>query len=156
MKSVCSSIILALMTVSTTFATQSAQTATASDAPLLPWATDFEKAMSAAKSQSLPVYLFFTGSTWCIWCQRMEKDIHSQDAFRQKTVGKFIFVKVDLPAGTQPDEATKKLLSDYNIRGVPAVVILSPDGQELGRFRYQQIPPGQYADLVLQAASKSS
>lgn len=156
MRMLCSSFIFAAILASTCFSAQPSQVSANSESPLLPWTTDYEKALASAKAQSLPIYLFFTGSTWCIWCQRMEKDIHSQDTFRQKTVGKFIFVKIDLPAGSQPDDATKKLLSTYNIRGVPAIIILSPEGQELGRFRYQQIPAGQYADLVLQAASKSS
>jgi thiol:disulfide interchange protein len=82
----------------------------------------------------------------------MDREIHNQDAFRQKTVGKFLFVKIDLPAGTQPNEKIKTLLDTYHIQGVPTVIILSPDGQELSRFRYQQMTPDQYADVVLEAA----
>lgn len=115
---------------------------------LLPWTTDYEQAMNVAKTSSLPVYLYFTGSTWCIWCKKMEDEIHNQDAFRQKMVGKFIFVKIDLPVGGQSSETTKKLLQQYNIQGVPSIIILSPQGTELGRFRYQRISPDQYADLV--------
>lgn len=81
----------------------------------------------------------------------MEEEIHNQDAFRQKLVGKLIFVKIDLPLGTQPDEATRKLLQQYNVKGVPSIIILSPEGTELARFRYQQISPDQYADLVSKA-----
>jgi thiol:disulfide interchange protein len=82
----------------------------------------------------------------------MDREIHNQDAFRQKTVGKFLFVKIDLPAGTQPNEKIKTLLDTYHIQGVPTVIILSPDGQELSRFRYQQMTPDQYAYVVLEAA----
>ena len=82
----------------------------------------------------------------------MDRELHNQDAFRQKTVGKFLFVKIDLPAGAQPTEKIKALLDTYHIQGVPTVVILSSDGQELARFRYQQMPPDEYADAVLEAA----
>jgi protein disulfide-isomerase len=125
-----------------------------SESPLLPWTTDFDKAMAVAKADSLPLYVYFTGSSWCIWCKKMDREIHNQDAFRQKTVGKMLFVKVDLPAGSQPNEVTKSLLETYHVRGVPTVVVLSPDGNELARFRYQQMTPEQYADIVLTAISR--
>jgi protein disulfide-isomerase len=125
-----------------------------SESPLLPWTTDFDKALAVAKADSLPIYLYFTGSSWCIWCKKMDREIHNQDAFRQKTVGKMLFVKIDLPAGSQPNEATRILLDKYNVHGVPTVVLLSPNGDELARFRYQQMPPDQYADIVLKAASQ--
>ena len=82
----------------------------------------------------------------------MDREIHNQDAFRQKTVGKFLFVKIDLPAGSQPSEKIKTLLDAYHVQGVPSVIILSSDGQELARFRYQQMNPDHYADLVLEAS----
>jgi len=70
-------------------------------------------------------------------------------------VGKFLFVHVDLPAGSAPNEQTKALLETYHVKGVPTVLIVSPDGEELARFRYRQIPPEEYADIVIEAAGKS-
>jgi protein disulfide-isomerase len=124
-----------------------------SESPLLPWTSDFDKALTTAKVEGLPLYVYFTGSSWCIWCKKMDRELHNQDAFRQKTVGKFLFVKIDLPAGTQPAEKIQALLDTYHIQGVPTVIIISPDGQELARFRYQQMTPDQYADTVLEATA---
>ena len=124
-----------------------------SESPFLPWTTDFDKARAVAKADGLPIYLYFTGSSWCIWCKKMDRELHNQDAFRQKTVGKFHFVKIDLPAGSQPSESIKALLDMYKIQGVPTVVILSPEGKELARFRYQQMSPDEYADAVIHAAA---
>lgn len=135
----------ALLTVSVCLAEQPPAT------ELLPWSSDSDQAFEAARAQSLPIYMYFTGSSWCIWCKRMEKDLHNKDEFRQQLVGKVIFLKLDLPAGTHPDEKTQKLLSTYNVRGVPTVVILSQDLKELARFQYQQMPAGDYAKLVLKA-----
>ena len=123
-----------------------------SESPLLPWATDFDKALATARVDSKPIYVYFTGSSWCIWCKKMDREIHNQDGFRQKTVGRFLFVKVDLPAGAQPNEKVQKLIDRYKVHGVPTVVILSPAGDELARFRYQQMAPEEYADAVLTAA----
>ena len=74
------------------------------------------------------------------WCKKMDQDIHNQDAFREKMIGRVLFVKVDLPGGVRPDKKTEELLKKYDVVGVPTVVLLSPTAQELGRFRYQQIP----------------
>lgn len=125
--------------------------ASPSESPLLPWTTDIDKAFALSKTDNMPIYLYFTGSSWCIWCKKMDRELHNQDAFRQKTVGKLLFVKIDLPAGAQPSERAKSLLDTYHIQGVPTVLILSPDGDELARFRYQQMTPDQYADMVLEA-----
>jgi thiol:disulfide interchange protein len=40
-------------------------------------------------------------------------------------------------------------MKKYNVIGVPTVLILSPEGQEIARFRYQKIAPEVFADLVL-------
>lgn len=144
-------IASALVLFSWSMAEQQAPAAT-----LLPWSDDIEQAFAAAKAQSLPIYLYFTGSTWCIWCKRMDKDLHNTDDFRQLLVGKIVFVKADLPAGTRPDERIQKLMSTYHVRGVPTVIILSPDLKEITRFQYQQIQPKEYAQLVLQAISPPS
>ncbi len=125
-------------------------------APLLPWTDDLNQALTTAKAESLPVYLYFTGSSWCIWCKKMDREIHNSDEFRQKTVGKCLFVRVELPAGGQPTDEVKQLLENYHISSVPTAVLLSPDGEEITRFRYQQIAPSDYADLLLNAAKKAS
>jgi thiol:disulfide interchange protein len=135
-------------------AEQTKKTSFDQSTPLLPWGTDYDQGMNLAKTTSLPVYLFFTGSTWCIWCKKMEADFHNQDAFRQKTVGKFVFIKIELPAGGSASDLTKNLMQKYNVKGVPCIIVLSPDGKELGRFRYQKITPDQYADLVINAATQ--
>jgi len=125
-----------------------------SESPLLPWTTDFDQALELAKAQSRPLYVYFSGHNWCIWCKRMDKEIHNQDSFRQKMVGKFIFVRVDLPAGSPPTDKVKELLSSYHVKGVPTVLVISPDGNELSRFRYRQISPEAYADVVIESIEK--
>ena len=86
----------------------------------------------------------------------MDREIHNSDEFRQKTVGKCLFVRVELPAGGQPTDEVKQLLENYHISSVPTAVLLSPNGEEITRFRYQQIAPSDYADLLLNAAKKAS
>jgi protein disulfide-isomerase len=151
-----STVLLTTCFMACSFCCAEENTPPSSESPLLPWTTDFQQALKLAKSQSRPIYLYFSGSTWCIWCKKMEKELHNQDGFRQKMVGKFLFVHVDLPAGSAPNEETKALLETYHVKGVPTALVLSPDGEELARFRYREIPPEEYADIVIEAAGKSA
>lgn len=125
-------------------------------APLLPWTDDLARALTTAKAESIPIYLYFTGSSWCIWCKKMDQELHNADEFRQKTVGKFLFVRIELPAGSQPSDEVKQLLAKYHVTGVPTAILLSPDGAEISRFRYQQITPEAYAELLLKAQKSTS
>ena len=118
--------------------------------PPLHWETSLKAAEQLSQSSHLPIYLVFSGSSWCIWCQRMDQEIHSQKAFIDKMQGKCIFVSIDIPAGGQMDTATQQLFSQYKIRGLPTAIALSPDLKELGRFGYTHIRPDQYADMLLE------
>jgi len=41
------------------------------------WETDFEKASSAAKASGKYMLLDFSGSDWCGWCIKLERDVFS-------------------------------------------------------------------------------
>ena len=48
----------------------------------LEWETDFKKASSTAKASGKYIMLDFSGSDWCGWCIKLEKEVFSQDAFK--------------------------------------------------------------------------
>ncbi len=39
------------------------------------WRTDFKKASADAKTSDKYILLDFSGSDWCGWCQRLEKEV---------------------------------------------------------------------------------
>ena len=47
----------------------------------LVWHTDIKEAMGLAKKEDKPLFLFFTGSDWCGWCIRLQKEVF-------KTIGR--------------------------------------------------------------------
>lgn len=43
--------------------------------------TDFEAAKATAQAEGKPLFLYFTGSDWCVWCIRLEEEVFSREAF---------------------------------------------------------------------------
>jgi len=113
------------------------------------WETDFEKALATAKASGKYMLLDFSGSDWCGWCIRLEKEVFSQDAFKDFAKENLVCVLVDFPrAKEQTDELKQQnleLARKYNIKGYPTIIILSPNGEPVGITGYLQGGPWEYA-----------
>ena len=48
----------------------------------LDWETDLEIASLTTKASGKYMLLDFSGSDWCGWCKKLEKEVFSQDAFK--------------------------------------------------------------------------
>ncbi|MHC4269867.1 MAG: thioredoxin family protein [Planctomycetota bacterium] len=113
------------------------------------WRTDFKNAAAAAKASGKYILLDFSGSDWCGWCKRLEKEVFSQDAFKEFAEENLVCVLIDFPqAKKQPKELkqqNKDLARKYDIKGYPTIIILSPDGKPVGKTGYLQGGPWEYA-----------
>lgn len=113
------------------------------------WETDFEKALATAKDSGKHMLLDFSGSDWCGWCIRLEKEVFSQDAFKDFAKENLVCVLVDFPrAKEQTDELKQQnleLARKYGIKGYPTIIILSPDGKPVGITGYLQGGPWEYS-----------
>jgi len=91
----------------------------------------FCEALAKARMEKKPIVLDFTAS-WCVPCQRMLRETFPDE----KVAGlleRFILIKVD--TDEHPNLANK-----YAAVGLPDVRLLSPEGEELRRFRDFQGP----------------
>jgi len=127
------------------------------------WVSDFEKAKSIAKKESKPIFLYFTGSDWCPWCKKMNKEILSTPEFQQAMAHKAVFVMVDFPRQSKLDEKTQsqndKLSSTYKVRGFPTVVLLDSKLNVIDTLHYQAGGGAAYAKKlqdVLDSYNKKS
>ncbi len=108
----------------------------------LEWETDFEKASSAAKASGKYIMLDFSGSDWCGWCIKLEKEVFSQDAFKDFAEKNLVCVLVDFPrkkkqTGEQKQQ-NRDLATKYRIQGYPTIIILGPDGEPVAMTGYLQ------------------
>ena len=85
------------------------------------WETDFKKALATAKTSGKYIMLDFSGSDWCGWCIKLEKEVFSQDAFKDFAEKNLVCVLVDFPrkknqTGEQKQQ-NRDLATKYGIRG---------------------------------------
>ncbi|MGK0176660.1 MAG: protein disulfide-isomerase [Zhongshania aliphaticivorans] len=105
------------------------------------WKTNFEAALAEAKSQGKHVLVDFTGSDWCGWCIKLDKEVFSQNAFKQFADDELVLVEIDFPRKKQQSEElaaqNEKLVEQFGIRGFPTILLLSPEGELLEKTGYK-------------------
>ena len=103
----------------------------------LNWLTDLPKAQAKAKEENKQVLLDFTGSDWCGWCIKFNKEVLATPEFAEYAAKHLVLVEVDFPRKKeQSDElkkANKAVGSKYSVDGYPTFVVLNKDGKEVGR-----------------------
>ncbi len=113
------------------------------------WLTDLPTALARAQKEKKVVLLDFTGSDWCGWCMKLKAEVFDTMEFGAYAAGNLILVEVDFPRrktlGTQQLIANEQLASKYDITGYPSIVVIDPNGRELGRCSYMAGGPTAFA-----------
>ena len=119
------------------------------------WLDDYEKAKVQAKAENKKILLDFTGSDWCGWCIKLDKEVFSQQAWKDYAAKNLVLVEVDFPRGTPLPEATKKqndaLAKKFQIRGYPTIVITSASGTKRGELGYVEGGPEAFIKALKKA-----
>jgi len=122
------------------------------------WETDFEKASARAKEAGKYMLLDFSGSDWCGWCIKLDKEVFSKNAFQKFAKANLVCVMLDFPRAKPQSNKLKKqnkaLAEKYGIRGFPTVLILSPDGDPVERTGYQRGGPEKYVEHLTEIIDK--
>ena len=109
------------------------------------WDDDYEKALAKAKAEKKMVLLDFTGSDWCGWCMKLDKEVFSKKEFKDYAKDNLVLVEVDFPQGKRLTKKVKeqndKLQAQYSVRGYPTIIVLNPEGEKVGQLGYQQGGP---------------
>lgn len=114
------------------------------------WLEDFAKAQAIATQENRPMLLDFTGSDWCGWCIKLDKEVFSQPDFEEYAAKNLVLVKLDFPKRkklpAEVEQQNKRLAQKYGIRGFPTIIILDPSGKQIGKMGYQKGGPGPFID----------
>lgn len=96
----------------------------------LNWYTDMGKATEASLKENKPLLLFFTGSDWCGWCIKLQKDVLKTSEFANWATQNVILVELDFPRSKPQDPAIKtqnqQLAQTFGIQGYPTVWFVNP------------------------------
>src|SRR5882672_5780311 len=111
----------------------------------LNWQTDLPKAQAQAKKENKLVMLDFTGSDWCGWCIKLNKEVFSKPEFAKYAKDNLLLVEVDFPHAKKQTEELKKaneaLLDKYKVDGYPTIIVLNSQGEKIGETGYVEGGP---------------
>ena len=105
------------------------------------WLTDLTKAQSQARTEKKAMLLNFTGSDWCGWCIRLQREVFSKPEFDEYARKNLVLVEVDFPKRKAQSDAqlraNRALAQRFSVEGYPTLVVLDSAGKELGRLGYE-------------------
>lgn len=109
-------VFLTLLVVLGSFAVQAQE---------LKWETDINKAISVSNKSKKPMLLFFTGSDWCGWCIRLQKEVLKTPEFATWAKKNVVLVELDYPRSKPQTDQIKAqnngLQQTFGIQGFPTV-----------------------------------
>lgn len=107
----------------------------------LDWTTDYGAALQQAKAENKLVFINFTGSDWCPYCFSLRDEVFVTQDFERYAKRNLVLLEIDFPRRKElPKEQkarNKELASMYRVRGFPTIVVLSPEGKQVGALGYQ-------------------
>lgn len=106
------------------------------------WLTDFAEAEKQAAERQVPILVDFSGSDWCGWCIRLDKEVFSKPEFKAYAQDSLVLLLVDFPQRQPLPEAQQRhnmaLAEKYGVEGFPTVLLLDAEGRELARTGYRE------------------
>jgi protein disulfide-isomerase len=94
------------------------------------WTEDYSGGLARAKKEHKLLVLDFTGSDWCVWCKRTDREVFATQKFKDYADHNLVLVKVDFPNAVPQTDAVKaqnaRLKEKYEIEGFPTLIVLDP------------------------------
>lgn len=104
------------------------------------WLTNYQEALAKAKLENKNVMLDFTGSDWCGWCIKLNKEVFSTSSFKSYADKHLVLVEIDFPKSKPQTSEVKKqnqeLQEQFGIQGYPTIIIVNPEGKKIGQLGY--------------------
>ena len=114
----------------------------AAEAQELVWETNVTKAMAISTETKKPLLLFFTGSDWCGWCIRLQKEVLRTPEFAAWAKENVVLVELDYPRkAPQTDDIKKQnneLQMAFGIQGFPTIILANATTKE-GKVNFEGI-----------------
>ena len=109
--------------------------------PELKWYTDVKEAIKVSNKEKKPLLLFFTGSDWCGWCIRLQKEVLTTPEFSKWAKESVVLVELDFPRRTAQPEAVKtqnnELQQVFGIQGFPTVYFANAKTNKEGKINFE-------------------
>jgi thioredoxin-related protein len=123
------------------------------------WMTDWEAAKAKAKAENKPILINFTGTDWCGWCIKIEKEVFSKKEFKDYAEKNLVLMEVDFPKKKEQSPELKKqnkaLDKEFAIEGYPTVYLLDAEGKKISEeIGYREGGPEAYTKHLQELIDK--
>ena len=107
------------------------------------WHTDMNKASEIAINENKPVLMFFTGSDWCGWCKRLQREVLLTKDFEVWAIDNVVLMELDFPKRTSQEQSVKvqnyQLQKIFNVRGYPKIFFVNPEKNSDGKMNLNSL-----------------
>lgn len=114
----------------------------ATQAQDIEWQTDIKKAVDMSAKSKKPLLLFFTGSDWCGWCIRLQKEVLKTPEFANWARENVVLVELDYPRRTPQSPELKQQNAElqrfFGIRGYPTIWFANAENKD-GKTSFTQL-----------------
>jgi len=105
----------------------------------LTWHTDINKAQEISKKQKKPIFAFFTGSDWCGWCHKLQREVFAKPEFVTWAKKNVVLVELDFPRRKElPQEMREQNMSlqqAFQVQGYPTIWIFELEKDAEKKFK---------------------
>lgn len=109
------------------------------------WIDNQQQGLTKAKQDKKMVLMDFTGSDWCGWCMKLDKEVFSTSEFKSYAAKNLVLVELDFPRQTYIAPQTKKqnleMQQKYQVEGYPTIIVLDSTGKQVGQLGYMEGGP---------------
>lgn len=103
----------------------------------LKWNTLMADAYNLPKSTGKPIFAFFTGSDWCGWCHKLQRDVFAKPEFVNWANKNVVLLELDFPRRKKLEPELEKqnneLQQVFNVRAFPTIWMFCLDKDEASK-----------------------
>ncbi|WP_418264067.1 thioredoxin family protein [Flavobacterium faecale] len=114
-----------------------------SQAQDLKWHTNIKEAINVSSKENKPMMLFFTGSDWCGWCIRLQKEVLLTPEFKKWAKNNVVLVELDYPRRTEqlPEikQQNQELQQVFGIQGFPTIFFTNVEKEKDGKINFKAL-----------------
>ena len=93
------------------------------------WYTNLDSAVALSNETKKPIFGFFTGSDWCGWCIKLQREVFAKPAFIEWASANVILLELDFPRTkvlpVELKEQNQKLQAAFGVQGYPTIWAVS-------------------------------
>lgn len=125
------------------------------------WTDDFEAAKKQAVAENKLLLVDFSGSDWCGWCKKLDKEVFAKPEFLEGAKKDFVLVMIDSPndeklLSKKAAEQNPKLVEKYDVHGFPTVLVMDASGTVLEKTGYRDGGPEKYLEHLAEIKKSSA